>query len=648
MTRPLLQALGLDGPAIAYGVRMAFAAWLAFAIAASLHVENAYWAAMPIWVVAQSSRGLLLERAFFRIAGTLVGAGAGFAILHVPAPLTLQLGLLALWVALCAAFTHILRGVHSYGALLSGLTAGVVVIPSLLAPGHSFDVALARVECTLIGVVVVTLVTGLFTPSSRREAFYQAVRRLAGDAVAFAADAVSGSSLEHSDALERRILAEVSDVDARSRMVSAGSVEGYRRIKHVDGLIASTLAVMAAGRALRARAWRGEDLPPELGADLRRIAEWFQTPTEALWSPGRARKLPEWTPALERLSNALEQLVTAEARLFSATAAADARSFGKKAFYLAPHRDWGLARDTGLLCGAATFLMTSLALVSTWPAGELAALGVCIFSMVLGSMQKPQEIAPKLLTGVLFGVVAATCFRLILQPHLTSTALLIVALAPFFLLGGLAKAGKYSAIAAVDANMCFLLGSQAGMPALPPAEVLNNSAALVLGAGLMSLGFIYMPRRFDRYAAEAAGFIRADLRRLIAGTAPETPGTWHSRTSRQILRLMLHLGRAGELGPSAPPGLLAALNLGHAVSDLREVAVRADLTPSQQQLIDETWCLLRRFEEDPLEVANELAPLAARIGEDAVARALMDTADALHGLADLLAFGCAQEAVASR
>src|SRR5690606_40556027 len=54
---------------------------LAFGIASQLHVQNAYWAAMPVWVVAQAQRGLLLERAIFRVVGTLVGAFIGFAIL---------------------------------------------------------------------------------------------------------------------------------------------------------------------------------------------------------------------------------------------------------------------------------------------------------------------------------------------------------------------------------------------------------------------------------------------------------------------------------------------------------------------------------------------------------------------------------------
>jgi uncharacterized membrane protein YccC len=48
MTTQLALLLGLDRAALAHGLRLAFAAWLAYAIASILQVGNAYWAAMPI------------------------------------------------------------------------------------------------------------------------------------------------------------------------------------------------------------------------------------------------------------------------------------------------------------------------------------------------------------------------------------------------------------------------------------------------------------------------------------------------------------------------------------------------------------------------------------------------------------------------
>jgi uncharacterized membrane protein YccC len=114
MTARFGQLLGLDRAALAHGLRLAFAAWLAYAIASLLHVGNAYWAAMPVWVVAQSAKGLLIERGFFRFIGTLLGAAAGFGILERGPNPCLSLLLLGVWIACGTTLVHMLRGVHGY------------------------------------------------------------------------------------------------------------------------------------------------------------------------------------------------------------------------------------------------------------------------------------------------------------------------------------------------------------------------------------------------------------------------------------------------------------------------------------------------------------------------------------------------------
>ena len=231
-----MTALRIDRPVLVRALVLALSAWVAFAIATLVHVQNAYWAAMPVWVVAQASRGVLLERALFRVVGTLLGAAVGFAILHVPVDPYVQFALLGLWVAVNGGLTHVLRGVHGYGALLAGITAAIVVVPSVLAPGASLELATARVECTLIGVVVATVITGLATPESPRQAFFLRIRLLSADAVAYAAGVLrSGASAMGGE--KRRILAEISEAEASARLILAGSFEGYRRLHDVDSLM---------------------------------------------------------------------------------------------------------------------------------------------------------------------------------------------------------------------------------------------------------------------------------------------------------------------------------------------------------------------------------------------------------------------------
>ena len=573
------QVLGLDRSGLAQGLRLALAAWLAFAIASVLQIGNAYWAAMPIWVVAQSSKGLLLERGFFRIVGTVLGAAFGFALLHLIGNAYAALALLGLWVALNAAATQMLRGVIGYGALMAGMTAAIVVLPSVLSPDHSLAIGLARVENTLIGVVVVTLVTGLSTPSSPWQDFDRRVRQLAADAVAFAMAERHELSPHDADRREQRLLLEIGQTQAEASRVTAGSVAGYRRLHHVDALIVAALAVMAAGRARR----RGLDV-----------------------MPGQAETT--------RLHHALARLAAAEAMLQATVPDADARSFGKKATYLAPHHDTRLAAEAGLAIGAATAMAAILGLVSGWGSGELAALGVCIFAMVLGSLPAPRVVAPLMLQGTLAGAAAAVFYRLLIQPHVTTAPELILSVAPFLLAGGLARASRKTTMPAIDANMAFLLASQAVLPAVTDhATILAQTLALLIAVVLVCTAVILLPSRRFRRVGRAVQAIRSDLRRMATDHMPVDPLAGEVRATRHILRLSLHLSQLTDL--PKPPGfsLLTVLNLADSIARLQGEMARPDLDEAEHRGLKQARLALARMTDDPEAVADELDRLAANL-----------------------------------
>lgn len=172
----------LDASALKRAFSLALSSWLSFVIASSLGIEHAYWAAMPVWVVAQATRGLVFERALYRLLGTAAGAVLGIIILQL-SPTAWQPLWMSLVVFCSIGLLNTLSGVRSYMALMSGITVAVVVMPALLYSEQGVELAWARIQCTLIGVVVTTLVTGFSTPKSEREKFYQKVRTLAVDAV---------------------------------------------------------------------------------------------------------------------------------------------------------------------------------------------------------------------------------------------------------------------------------------------------------------------------------------------------------------------------------------------------------------------------------------------------------------------------------
>lgn len=623
--RPLPGILsGMNGPLLRKAAALALAAWLSFAVAASLHVQNAYWAAMPVWVLAQASRGLVLERAFYRLLGTLIGAAAGFVLLRLPMPPLAHLLALALWIALNAGLTHVLRGVLAYAALLAGMTTAIVVIPSVLTAAPSIELAMARVECTLIGVAVSTLVLAVLTPESPLGEFYGRIRSLSAEAVAYAAHVIGGDAAVSE---ERRILALISQMESTSRLTSAGSLEGYRRIGDVDRLVVGSLSAMAAAQAARGAGRAGDAaLTARLEALAAHLRDHFERPVG-----DAARDLGAvGDPAVARLQAAIGQILDADAALRRPPVAAR-QSRTAQAIALAPHREWMLARRTGAMAGLSTLLAAALGLWLPWPPLQLAAMGVCIFVMVLGSLPAPQAIAPKLLLGVVAGVAAALLYRLLLQPTIASTGGLLLSLVPFLLLGALARVSQRFWVPAIDANMCFLLVSQAGMPASAEAgAVFADAIALTLAAATVAGGFLLLPRQATWQAADAAATLRSDLRRIVESAAASGAAELQARLSRQILRLTLHLGRAPDLAERWPAGLLAALNLGHAIVDLQQQG----MPESVRSLLRE--CL--RQERAPAATAQALSSLAEGCGDGRLQRALAGVAANLLNAAEVLGF----------
>ncbi len=533
------------------------AAWLAFAIATLAGIPHAYWAAMPAWVVVQPLRGLLIERAIFRFIGTLIGAAAGLLALKLlPNPVAVIL-VLGVWVGLAAALVHVVRGVQSYGVMLAGMTAAIVILPTVLSPDGSFDLALARVACTLIGVVVVTVVLAVSTPRAERGAYDQTLRRIASEAVRWAARRLDGGAGGPAP------LVPLAPALAASTTVTAGSIDGYRRYNGIIAELVAVVTVLARAATLGDRRRRGEAVAVPAEA-VRSFAERLEADPPA----GAMAAAAAVTASDRDLGDGLSRLAVREVSAERA-ATAEPRRWSLFRAVLSPQRDTAVALESGLVVGLATTASALAGLAVPWHPAELAALGVCIFTMVMTSLPAPRRAALQTLAGVTTGLVFAVFYRFAIQPHVASVPELIASLAPFLLLGGLARVGKRTAIPAIDANMCFLLVSQPVLGASGTAADILGGAAAFLAAALVVFGLMrLLPDRVALLAERTRRAIRRDLARLasaavLAHEGPTRPFQW------QLGRLSLRLIRAAGLPEADGDTLVATRRLGDALAAMR-------------------------------------------------------------------------------
>lgn len=628
----LSRVTGLDRQAVRYGAAIALAAWCAFAVASLLHVQNAFWAPMAVWIVAQTSRGMLLERGVYRLIGTLVGAAVGFGLLAGGLPAWLSVLLLAIWAALCGAGSHLLRAATGYAALMAGLTASVVLLPSLGHDDQAFGTAMARFVSTLIGVACVMLVGWWVLSTPPRHALLGQVRQRAGEALILLA-----RQLETAEPLPREsgdLVMALVDLEQQLGPINAGPVKPSRGARVGGAFVVATLGVLAGLRTMT----RPSDSADSPGLSHKRRIELTELARQA------AAALA--APVSESGGAALGQLVAGAWRVDETLA----RQLARLEMAEAAAEHWHAGRDpeiplagTGLLTtrrdlrsayisaagtGTVTLAAGLFVLFSDWQNAWMPAMGLCTFTMVLSSMDLPQRVAPIMAQGVVVGVLLAALFRLLVLPHASSQFDILLMLVPFMLLGGLARASQHTAMPALDGNMCFMLASQPFLTAATePALVAMDAAALIGSILLVALGFRLLPRDPGRRAAHLAETILRDVERLCGKPGRGRDPRWHGRMFRRLLRLMLHTGRAGRLGIDERAELLGILNLAQGIISLRELVMDERLDELKRQALERCIAALRTLSSDRSGAIHVLADVHQQwppgSGVDAEARACL-------------------------
>jgi hypothetical protein len=140
-----------------FGVRLWASVCLALFVAFWLELDNPYWAGASAAAVSLPRLGASLRKGWFRMIGTVVGATAIVVLTAwFPQDRIAFLGLLAVWVGVCAFAATILRNFASYSAALAGYTAAIIAADNLGATGGAssdvFLLAVTRASEICIGI----------------------------------------------------------------------------------------------------------------------------------------------------------------------------------------------------------------------------------------------------------------------------------------------------------------------------------------------------------------------------------------------------------------------------------------------------------------------------------------------------------------
>ena len=494
---------------LVFALKTFAASMLALVIALAMDLPRPYWAMATVYITSQPLAGATSSKAFFRVMGTLVGATMTVALVPnlIDAPELLCLAI-ALWVGLCLYLSLLDGTPRSYVFMLAGYTVALIGFPSVSEPGAIFDTAVARVEEISLGIICASLVSTIVFPRSvapavahRVDSWLSDARRLSevvllregsgetrrGKRLKLATDIVEidtlSTHLAYDRLTDRNAVTGLSEIRLRmltllpviasleDRLAALGE-EALRRQPELKRLLEDLAQWIASDVSERRPAERIRAAISEQQAVLDGGADWERIITTSLLS--RLRELVDLSRDCRVLTEAIAEsrnVSTLELAFHSEAGAAPVR-----------HRDRGLALWSAAGAVVAILICCAFWIGTGWPDGASAPMMAAVACSFFAAQDEPARFIRSFGRWSLVAIVVVAVYLFAVVPAISHLEVLVVALAPTFLLYGFligrpATAGTGMALAA---NTATLLAIQSTYSA-DFASYANSAVAFFIG-----------------------------------------------------------------------------------------------------------------------------------------------------------------------
>jgi uncharacterized membrane protein YccC len=500
--------------AIIFALRTFAAAMLALSIAFWLDMPRPYWAMTSVYITSNPLTGATGSKAVYRMLGTLIGAAGTIVLVPnlVNAPELLGLAI-ALWVGIFLYFSLIDGTPRSYIFLLSGYTVALLGFPILTAPQLTFDIVSSRVQEIILGIACASVVAMLVMPQSVASAIAAKADGWLTDARQLGIDVLTGGgSNRERDNTRMRLAAAAAEIDQLAAHLdyetatSANMARGLQRLRqHMLALLPllgaiedrkialdayGDAAAPLAGISARIAGWLEagardgrqadaleaalDEVRPSLGAD----AGWIDITVAGLVF--RLGQLVDVAQDCRHLRDAIAQgLDPGQLKL----------AFNSDTLTVAvPHHDHGLALWAAAATALSVLACCAFWILTGWADGASAALFAAVAGSFLAGLDDPRPAFRTFGVVILIVIAISGIYIFGVLPRLTTIEMLIVALAPAFLLFGwmearpaTARAGSWFAIF-TSAQLALQSSYDASF-----ASFSNASVALFVGVALTAV-----------------------------------------------------------------------------------------------------------------------------------------------------------------
>ncbi|WP_263630507.1 FUSC family protein [Geomonas agri] len=601
-------------------LRGTLAVLTALVVAEFLGIQNPYWAAMTALIVIQPTRGLLFEKSFYRLVGTVFGSLAALLLLQYTTSPFLLTSALVVWIAGCVGIGNLFHGLRSYAFLMAGCTCAVIAMSGFMNPSHVSGIAFGRIACIVVGIIVTTAVTAIFTPRAPREELERRLQEVISDAMLWLSALIREGRTASVARLEQAMLMELADLELLVDTAGAASPGFRKRRRHVKSLMAALLSLLSVGRLAAEHLDRHNDGDGSHGQwrelmsqRLVDVASTFASAPGAESCSELAAVASEARAHLPLLGETLGSLVVSVTEVLSGFAAVAEDAAQKPPHQLIRHRDWveagRAAFRSGLVIAAVGFTWS----VTGWSKGPLMLMALSIMTTIFSNKDHPAHFVGNIFVGAAIGSAAAVFCRIFLLSSVSDPYLTVAIIAPFVLLGLVAIQYPATVLAATDATLFFIFVVQPGVAVnIANVDLAIGAVAMVAGVGTAWLSYtVLVPINPSRRMRSILAAVSRDLVRMAKDGSPQVTARAQERLHHRVIRLVDMAARHDREHLRTVEGGVTALGIAATIKSLRQKLEADDVTPGSERIMREALMAIAVLAPQP-DNAGELLRRAAR------------------------------------
>ncbi|AXA91893.1 FUSC family protein [Massilia sp. YMA4] len=641
-----------DGARLIFVARSAFAAFLALWIAFRLGLDSPGTAMTTTFILALPSSGMVLEKAFYRLLGTVVGCSAALLLIALfPQQAPVLLAGLALWVGLCTAGAAMHRNQQSYSFVLAGYTACMIAVPALDHPAGVFAAAVTRATEVALGVIVAAVVHDVLFPRAHGRQVRRTVQARYDSFLTFCRQVLDGQlTPAQAELAHLRYAADIAALESgrAAAFFETGARGQARQLHAFNGAFMTALTTLYTLHRLLHRADAASPVPA-LVAPLHRLLAGALDPCAAKpLAQLPATLAPAATTA--RAALAAHTALARGAAIDAETAIELAERFAAQlAAFDAVYR--GLAQDKRqqvsepqayapktppgivLASGArAAFALLAAATVWYWLAwGQLATSLVMttVFCALASSSPRPTAMVQQVMTGFLLATPLTFATEFLLVIRASDFPMLVLAALPLFSLAlWLMTDPKRAGIGIGMAMFSSQFVAPVNLMHYDAVGMANGMLAQIAG---VLLAWVIFAVLLPEHTMGNRDHVRAALWREALAACRGLLGDGRRlrhRFDNRVRDLLSQLNAAA--GPTPPLAVravvregLTLLELGHAVIELR-MLLAASMGGPVRDALQAALARLAAYLRAPVAGTNAAAVAALLDAGTAIRAALAD------------------------